>query len=142
MSKTTLPVIIKNYIRKDEQGENTFDFERIVPIGDIPDWYERRLEKWGTKWIGYGLSIGESTIDFFTAWTPPILIIRKLAELHPELIFRLEYYETGMAFRGIVTAYWRDGEVTLEDNNWNMTDKDFEELGMVIAKPKIENHNS
>jgi hypothetical protein len=131
MSESTLPVIIENYVRKDEKGNDFFDFERIVPIGDIPDWHEQRLEKWGTKWVGYDLSIGESAIDFFTAWSPPIPIITKLAELHPDLIFRLEYYETGMAFRGIVTAYWQDGEVALEDNHWNMTDSDFKELGFL-----------
>jgi hypothetical protein len=48
MSELTLPVIIDNYIRKDENGNGFFDFERIVPIGDIPGWYEQRLEKWGT----------------------------------------------------------------------------------------------
>jgi hypothetical protein len=142
MSKTTLPVIISNYIGKDERGENIFDFERIVPIGDVPDWYEQRLEKWGTKWVGYDVSIGEDSIHFYTAWTPPIPIIRKLAELRPELIFRLEYYEVGMAFRGVVTAKWQGGEVLLEDKNWNMTDQDFEELGMAIAKPKAGDRES
>jgi hypothetical protein len=104
MSELTLPVIIEKYIGKDEKGNGFFDFERIVPIGDVPNWHEQRLEKRGTKWVGYDLSIGESAIDFFTAWTPPIPIIRKLAELHPDMIFRLEYFEAGMAFRGIVTA--------------------------------------
>jgi hypothetical protein len=47
------------------------------------------------------------------------------------MIFRLEYYETGNAFRGIATAYWQNGEVVLEDNNWNMTDSDFKELGFL-----------
>jgi hypothetical protein len=131
MSESTLPVIIENYIRKDENGNDFFDFDRIVPIGDIPDWYHQRLEKWGTKWVGYDLSIGDSAVSFFTAWTPPVPVIEKLAELHKDLIFRLEYYETGNAFRGIVTAYWQDGEVALDDNNWNMTDRDFEELGLL-----------
>jgi hypothetical protein len=131
MSELTLPIIISNYIRKDENGNDFFDFERIVPIGAVPEWYHQRLEKWGTKWVGCDLSIGESAVSFFTAWSPPVPIIEKLAELHKDLIFRLEYYETGNAFRGIVTAYWQDGEVALEDNNWNMTDSDFEELGLV-----------
>jgi hypothetical protein len=131
MANDPLPLIIEKYIGKDENGHDFFDFERIVPVGDIPDWHEQRLEKWGTKWVGYDLSIGESAVSFFTAWTPPVPVIAKLAELHPDLIFRLEYYETGMAFRGIVTAWWQDGEVVLEDNNWNMTDSDFEELGLV-----------
>jgi hypothetical protein len=131
MSELTLPVIIGNYIRKDENGNEFFDFDRIVPVGNVPEWYQQRLEKWGTKWVGYDLSIGESAIDFFTAWTPPVPVIEKLAELHKDMVFRLEYYETGNAFRGIVTAYWQDGEVVLDDNNWNMTDRDFEELGLV-----------
>ena len=131
MSRETLPIILENYIGKNEQGEDFFDFERIEPIGDAPDWYEQRCEKWGTKWVGYDLNIGESIIDFFTAWSPPLPIIKKLAELHKDFVFRLEYYETGMAFRGIYTASWNDGEVLVEDDYWDMTDKDFEELGLL-----------
>jgi hypothetical protein len=85
----------------------------------------------GTKWVGYDLYIGESTIDFFTAWSPPIPIIKKLAELHKDFVFRLEYYEEGNAFRGVVTAEWVNGEALLEDNCWGMTDNDYEELGLV-----------
>jgi hypothetical protein len=129
MSAATLPVIINNYIRKDERGEAVFDFERIIPIGDIPDWYERRLAQWGTKWVGYEVQIGESVIDFFTAWSPPIPIIKKLAELHKDLVFRLEYYEPGNNFRGVATARWNGEEVLLEDVCREMTGDDLEELG-------------
>ena len=129
MAKEAMPIILKNYIRKDEHGESFFDFERIAPIGDVPDWYDQRLEKWGTKWSGYDLNIGESTIDFYTAWNPPLPVIKKLAELHKDFVFCLEYYEIGNAFRGIYTAKWHDGEVQVEDDYWDMTDEDFEELG-------------
>jgi len=131
MSADTLPVILKNYVKKDEQGENIFDFEKITPVGDKPDSYEQRLEKWGTKWPGYDLNIGDSVLNFFTAWSPPIPIIKKLAELHKDLSFRLEYYETGMAFRGYAVADWQDGEVLLDEQCWDMTEKDFEELGFL-----------
>jgi hypothetical protein len=82
----------------------------------------------GTKWIGYDLSIGVSILEFYTAWSPPISIIRKLAELHKDFVFRLEYYETGNAFRGNATARWTGDEVLVEDNHWNMTEEDYEEL--------------
>jgi len=131
MPADTLPVILENYVRKDERGENIFDFEKIAPVGDIPDWHGQRLEKWGTKWVGYDLSIGDSALDFFTAWSPPIPIIIKLAELHKDLSFRLEYYETGDAFRGYTAAEWQDGEVLLDEQRWDMTEKDFEELGFL-----------
>jgi hypothetical protein len=116
-------------VRKDKKGWDILDFELIQPIGDIPDWYKQRIEKWGTKWIGYDLYIGENTIEFYTAWSPPVAIIRKLAELHKDMVFRLEYYELGMAFRGVTTAKWQDGEVLLDDESWNMTDEDFDDLG-------------
>jgi hypothetical protein len=131
ISADAMPIILKNYIGEDKNGEKIFDFERIEPIGDIPDWYKQRNEKWGTKWVGYDLNIGETIIDFFTAWSPPLPIIKKLAELHKDFVFRLEYYEAGMAFRGIYTASWNNGEVLAEDDYWDMTDKDFEELGLL-----------
>jgi hypothetical protein len=128
LSESGLSLIVDKYVRLDEHGENVFDFERIAPVGDVPDWYEQRLDKWGTKWIGYDLSIGDSCMDFFTAWSPPVPIIKKLAELHKDILFRLEYYELGMAFRGVATAEWQGDQVWVEDDCWNMTEKDFAEL--------------
>jgi hypothetical protein len=46
MSEATLPTILQNYVKRDERGEKIFDFELIEPIGDVKDWYEKRLEKW------------------------------------------------------------------------------------------------
>jgi hypothetical protein len=130
MSETTLPVILAKYIRKDEQGELIFDFEKIAPVGDVPDWLDRRVEQWGTKWIGYSVSIGESNIEFLTAWSPPVPIIRKLAELHKDLVFTLDYAEPGMMFRGTAVAKWQGDSVHLEENCWDMTEKDLAELGL------------
>ena len=131
MSAATLPVILKNYIRKNEQGLRIFDFEKIEPVENKPDPHLERIDKWGTKWVGYDLSIGESSIDFYTAWSPPLPIIKKLAELHKDLVFRLEYFEAGMAFRGVYTARWQGDEVLVDDENWDMTERDFEELGLL-----------
>jgi hypothetical protein len=130
MSEDILPIILQNYVRRDEKGQEIFDFERIEPVGDVPDWYEQRVKKWGTKWVGYDLSIGESNIGFLTAWSPPVPIIAKLAELHKDTVFRLEYNEPGNAFRGIATVKWQDGEVLLDDQYWDMTEKDYDELGL------------
>jgi hypothetical protein len=127
MSAATLPVITRNYIGKDEKGNLIFDFERIIPVGDTPDWYEQRKEKWGTKWIGYDVSIGEDCIDFFTAWTPPIPILKKLAELHKDLVFRLEYYEPGMGFRGKAIARWQGEDVLLKDTCLDINEESPEE---------------
>lgn len=129
VTDTAMPIIVKNYIGEDTNGEMIFDFEKIIPIGNVSDSYAQRVERWGTKWVGYDLNIGETCIDFFTAWSPPVPIIRKLAELHKDIAFRLEYYEMGMAFRGVTTAEWKDGTVLFTDQCWNMTEKDYIELG-------------
>jgi hypothetical protein len=131
ISETALPVILSRYIRKDEQGEDVFDFEKIIPTDGETDWLDQRIEKWGTKWIGYDLIIGVSTIDFFTAWSPPIPVIRKLAELHKDVTFTLEYAEPGMMFRGIAVAKWQDNAVLLEDTCRDMTEQDLKALGLV-----------
>jgi hypothetical protein len=130
MSETTLPVILSKYVRKDERGETIFDFEKIAPVGGTPDWSNKRIEQWGTKWIGYDVSIGDAAIDFYTAWSPPIPILKKLAELHKELVFTLEYAESGMMFRGRAVAKWQGNTVQLDDNGWDMTERDLEELGL------------
>ena len=134
LNENSLWLICKNYVRKDKKGDKIFDFELIKPIEDRVDGRIERINKWGTNRVGYGLSIGDRTIDFFSAWSPPLRVIKKLAELHKDFIFRLEYYETGIAFRGVYTAKWQDGEVLVEDDCWDMTDQDFEELGFDISE--------
>jgi hypothetical protein len=130
MSSDTLPDILDNYVHKDEHGDLFFDFERIVPIGDVPDWYEQRREKWGTKWPGYEVFVEEDRIQFFTARSPPIPVIEALARLHHDIEFRLEYYEPGNNFRGEAMAWWDDGDVVLDDQHWEMTKTDLDELGL------------
>ena len=137
LQEGSLQTIIENYITENEHDENVFDFERIIPIGDIPDWYEQRTDKWGTKWNGYDMYICEDFIEFYTAWSPPVGIIKKLAELHKDFTFCLEYNEPGVGFRGITTAKWQDGEVQFDDQCWDMTEKDLEELGYIQPESEI-----
>ena len=48
ISKEAMPIILSNYVKKDEDGDDMFDFERIVPIGNVPDCYQQRLDKWSS----------------------------------------------------------------------------------------------
>ena len=50
------------------------------------DWYEWRINNWGTKWNSYdGGFVGDNQIMFLTAWSRPEEIIQKLAEMHPDI---------------------------------------------------------
>lgn len=93
------------------KGEDTgIDFERIIPMpkeleGRDPseqrderllkkygydDWYHWRLDNWDTKWNAYEVQVENNTIFFFTAWSPPINVIKTLSKKFPEV--RFEYY--------------------------------------------------
>jgi hypothetical protein len=78
-------------------------------------WYEFCVQEWGTKWdIGYDSSLGDHltadsargmvTVQFDSAWSPPISAYEKLADLGFSI--RAYYFEGGMMYCGS----WIDGD--------------------------------
>jgi hypothetical protein len=134
--KETKQKILSECVSKDEYGHDRLDFENLIPIGDITDWYNRRIEKWGTKWNSCDCCISEAdndlplVIDMMTALSPPVPVIQAITQRY-HCDTRLEYYEYGMAFRGIAEAIWVDGEVVECDDCRNMTDDDYRKLGLL-----------
>ena len=83
------------------------------------DWYEWRIENWGTKWNptiqDFNTSeddskyIYEVNLYIDTAWAPPIEFFKTIASIQfPNALFALAYYEPGMGFAG--RAIIRDTE--------------------------------
>jgi hypothetical protein len=80
-------------------NEQYIDFERILPMpsniyqGNLGsaererygsnNWYDWSIAHWGTKWNAYSSDFNgnENTIFFDTAWSAPIPIFQKLAEI-------------------------------------------------------------
>lgn len=93
-------------------------------LGKFP-WHERPKDgynqggygwccnNWGTKWNACDLVLrtyARSTHYFFnTAWSPPSPVVRKMAELYPDLRFKLKFWEMGAAYQGVFEI--KDGEV-------------------------------
>ena len=79
-----------------------------VELGGF-DWYNFRLNKWGTKWdVGgkdavYSDNPDGLVLSFNTAWSPPIGLYDKLFELGYNV--KATYWEPGMAYCGI----WDNG---------------------------------
>ena len=48
-------------------------------------WYSWCTQNWGTKWNAYDFNYSDGTLSFHTAWSAPIPVLRKLAELYPEI---------------------------------------------------------
>ena len=57
-----------------------------------PSWYEWAIEHWGTKWNAYCVKrVAPTQIIFQTAWSPPLPVLRALAQRHPGEILRLRW---------------------------------------------------
>ena len=77
------------------------------------DWYDWRVQNWGTKWDVDEVDIEECdatliTMRFETAWSPPQMAIGSLAAKFPELKFKIAYIEEGNGFVGY--DIWEGGE--------------------------------
>ena len=86
------------------------------------DWYDWRLDEWGTKWDACESGIDHNDIDYFavsfdTAWSPPIYWIKNILKDFPDLCFTLEYEEPGMCFGGRLTA---QHDKIWDDFNWDL----------------------
>ena len=113
----------------------SFSLDKVIPMpeelkgttspSDSPNWYDWSVDNWGTKWdaySSYGYDANEDeTIDlfstegkFFTAWAPPIPVIRKLQLDYPDYEFTLEYVDEGWCYAGILMADGTDLCVTEE----------------------------
>jgi len=129
----------------EDTKEEVLDFSKLIPEPtfdnadeqnqyDNGNWHTWRCNNWGVKWnanmnyidknIGTD-EIGEMTISFDTAWSPPIAWFEKLCEKYPTLDMELNYHEGGMNYRGFTTNV----NGVAQDSSWDMTEEDYKELG-------------
>ena len=55
-------------------------------------WCDWSIENWGTKWNAYeSRRVGDNTVEFLTAWSPPIPVIEELSKKYPDHVFKLSY---------------------------------------------------
>jgi hypothetical protein len=101
--------------------QELFTFESFIPmpstilrddiIGngrDDNNWYDWRIEHWGTKWDAYSVSIKKEfnikkpyvKIYFQTAWAPVPKVIKKISEMFPELAIKYAFLDEGGGFCG------------------------------------------
>ena len=81
--------------------------QHIIPMNesllDGGDWYEWRLENWGTKWDIYDthcnrIDANTLSMTFYTAWSPPIPVYDKLTDMGYEINAR--YLDEGWMYIG------------------------------------------
>jgi hypothetical protein len=79
------------------------ELEGTEGLSDGPNWYNWRLENWGTKWDIYDahcdrIDANQLNISFLSAWSPPDRVFHKLVEMGFEIDAR--YFDEGWMYIG------------------------------------------
>ena len=98
------------------------ELEGTTSPSDTPNWYDWRLENWGTKWDVYETRcdrIDANTLQlyFYTAWSPPFPIFDKLVDMGFEVTAR--YLDEGWGYIGEYTGGFAH---KMESGDWHTTD--------------------
>ena len=136
--------ILNPYLTHIDENEYCFNFQKVIPMDEKllegVEWYHWRTQNWGTKWDGYDGRFNcddFSSFTFDTAWSPPLPIIKKLAELTGET-FILEYIEYGMFFCGKYTASPEEYDSEYYDNIENAPTELLDSLGYEPYEEEME----
>lgn len=81
-------------------GEETvFDFDHIIPEPPGVDWYQWRIDNWGTKWNSYEAEqTDDDSFRFLTAWMTPEPVIKELSARFPGVSIYVEYADEDFGF--------------------------------------------
>lgn len=111
------------------------------------NWYDWRLNNWGTKWDVYDFNLYVEEADniecnFLSAWGPPLLWLTKAIEMFPKLHFRMDYIDEGDNFCGMAVGIngefaYQDAAVEYHDNDGNIVKYDYENDCYIRGTEKI-----
>jgi len=98
---------------EDNKTDGEFCFKTLFPepeYANPEDWYEWRLQNWGTKWdVDGNVDVNKLDDDlyrlyFTTAWSPPIHWFETVVKNYPTLKFELNAGEPGMGWHYVWQA--------------------------------------
>lgn len=92
---------IKDALHYQEGSESTvLSFQKIVPRPPEEDdnWYDWNIANWHTKWDACDPMVtveddGTLNYSFRTAWSPPMAVIEKFVDTHPDVDVLYHYQE-------------------------------------------------
>ena len=93
-----------------EKGKAAFD--NLIKYGHCT-WYSWRIDNWNTKWNAYDFSkFQNNTIEFSTAWDPPIPVIKALSDKYHGLTINHFFTDESLGYN--------TGHITYKDGNISM----------------------
>jgi hypothetical protein len=99
--------------KPDETEVEMLNFHSLIPVPDEilkagydPAGYDWEVANWGCKWGADATTIVDEggtcmIYEFYTAWSPPIKFLKKVAVQWPALQFVLSYEEPGVGYKGL-----------------------------------------
>lgn len=103
-------------INNSENEDMELDFSKAIPepeynnksenesLNGSPDWYEWRVNNWGTKWNAYDINVNKNEDELYyyfnTAWSHPIEWYKKVFSMFPELDASIIYVDEGFTYFG------------------------------------------
>lgn len=93
----------------EDWGSDDGLFSMKVPLPDTENWYEWSCDNWGTKWdvaefLYMDIDEDTITLQFETAWSPPIKWLKSVGKLYPTLKFEMNFEEPGCDFIGDIVV--------------------------------------
>ncbi len=102
----------------DVEGKLEFEkkIEELKEKYGYTDWYNWRVDKWGTKWDAAESCICDDedelfSVEYDTAWGPNIAWVKYVAKAFPALQFSLTFEEPGCNFCGIYEVKGEDEDL-------------------------------
>lgn len=124
--------ILEHHPKAKEEAEQ---YQKNIEKYGHKTWYGWRVAKWGTKWNSIvdttSVSLVENEekcelyIDFDTAWSPCVPVVKKLIKKHRDLTFDFTYEEPGCAFQGCVEG---SHGFVMKDECWDYAPEDDEDF--------------
>lgn len=140
----------------DDSMEVKFLMDNLVPMPpellENGDWYEWRLENWGTKWdlsqeydetrVYYEEGDTMADLDYQTAWAPNCDFWITVSERFPSLKIDIRYIEEGMWFMG--HEIYQNGRILDRVYHNNIPDEVVKDCGEVVfdAEGNVDWDNS
>ena len=100
---------------------------KIESKADMPDWYNWRLQHWGTKWEITNIEHSEQgaemqlkdngktySCEFDSAWNPPLIALEYLSKQIPDLEISLDYHDEMMNYTGRASFLNGDSDFVFE----------------------------
>lgn len=125
----TFDNMVKALFEKYPKEEVIRSYKCLQKYG-TDNWYDWRIEHWGTKWDAYDCqgNPNEGILVFSTAWNPPDEIVKAICEKYPDSDLDWFYEEEGMQFAGHYYS-GKNGEVIDKEcpvSNYETEEDDME----------------